>query len=91
MSDCFEREESMKTKAYRPVTSNGFRVPFNLGDPIGSSHYDLTFYEKEIKRQEPIRTGTASGTRANKPHPSKVIKAVGLLVELIYLKVFNKF
>lgn len=72
MYDIFEKQESMKTKAYRPSTSNAFRVPFNLSDPIGSSHYDLTYYEKEIDRRPPIRTGTASGTRANNPHPSKV-------------------
>lgn len=54
------------------MTSNAFRVPYNLSDPIGATHYDTQFYPKSIKREEPIRTATASGTRSNKPHPSKV-------------------
>jgi hypothetical protein len=62
-----------RTVACRPITSNAFRVPFNLGDPIGSSHYDETYYPKYTGKAEQIRTGTASGTRANNPHPSQVI------------------
>lgn len=60
-----------ETIAYRPMTSNGFRVPFNLSDPVGVSHYDENFYQKKVKYEEPIRTGTASGNRSNKPHPTK--------------------
>jgi hypothetical protein len=62
------------TVSNRPTTSNGFRVPFNLSDPIGSSHYDQQFYPKYTGKAEPIRTGTASGSRKNNPHPSNVIK-----------------
>lgn len=60
------------TVAYRPTTSNAFRVPFNLSDPVGSSHYDDAFTSKFTGKAEPIRTGTASGTRSNNPHPSNV-------------------
>jgi hypothetical protein len=55
------------------MTSNGFRVPYNLGDPIGTSHYDETFYPKVGKQVVPIRAATSSGTRCNKPHPLQVI------------------
>lgn len=55
------------------MTSNAFRNPYNLSDPIGASHYDETYYKKTVVREEPIRTGTSSGTRANKPHPTKVV------------------
>ncbi len=61
-----------ETIAYRPMTSNSFRNPYNLSDPIGASHYDETFYKKDVTREEPIRTGTSSGNRNNNPHPSKV-------------------
>lgn len=76
MSDDFykiiDRNESSKTVAYRPMTSNAFRVPFYLSDPIGASHYDSEYSHKEIKKEELIRTATASGNRSNNPHPSKV-------------------
>lgn len=53
------------------MTSNAFRYPYNLSDPIGSTHYDSTFNEKRpIDRAEPIRSGTSSGNRANNPHPT---------------------
>ena len=55
------------------MTSNAFRVPYNLSDPVGVTHYDENFYQKKIQLEEPIRTGTSSGTRSNKPHPSRVI------------------
>lgn len=55
----------------RPVTSNAFRVPFNLGDPIGASHYDSEYAPKFTGKAEPLRTGTASGQRSNNPHPSQ--------------------
>ncbi len=61
-----------KTIPFRPVTSNGFRVPFNLSDPIGPSHYDEIYTPKYTGKAEPLRTGTASGQRANNPHPSQV-------------------
>lgn len=54
------------------MTSNAFRNPYNLSDPIGASHYDEQYYQKAVKREEPIRTGTSSGNRRNNPHPSKV-------------------
>lgn len=60
------------TISNRPTTSNGFRVPFNLSDPIGNSHYDGQYYPKFTGKAEPIRTGTASGSRKNNPHPSQV-------------------
>ncbi|CAF0969855.1 unnamed protein product [Brachionus calyciflorus] len=66
-----DRTETSKTIAYRPMTSNAFRIPFNLSDPIGESHYDSQYYHKTAKKEEPIRTGTASGFRSNNPHPSK--------------------
>ncbi len=62
------------------MTSNAFRQPYNLSDPIGASHYDETYYQKKIQLEEPIRTGTASGTRSNKPHPSKVIMLLNFLI-----------
>lgn len=55
------------------MTSNAFRVPFNLSDPIGASHYDSEYYYKTVKKAEPIRAGTSSGSRINNPHPSKVV------------------
>jgi hypothetical protein len=55
------------------MTSNAFRVPFNLSDPIGTTHYDDTFYQKEINLVEPIRAATASGNRCHKPHPTRVL------------------
>ena len=70
--DQLPKQPLEQTVAYRPVTSNAFRVPFNLSDPIGASHYDETFYAKYTGKAEPLRTGTSSGTRANNPHPSQV-------------------
>ena len=55
------------------MTSNLFRTPYNLGDPIGTTHYDDTYYKKDINRREPIRTGTSSGNRNNNPHPTQVL------------------
>ena len=78
----FEPLES--TVAYRPTTSNAFRVPFNLSDPIGSSHYDEIYTSKYTGKAEPIRTGTASGTRSNNPHPSNVIINITLLISKKY-------
>jgi hypothetical protein len=51
------------------MTSNAFRVPYNLGDPVGSSHYNEVFYPKTVKKEEPIRVDP---NRNNNPHPSKV-------------------
>lgn len=54
------------------MTSNAFRVPYYLSDPIGASHYDSEYTQKAIKKEELIRTGSSSGNRSNNPHPSKV-------------------
>ena len=54
------------------MTSNAFRVPFYLSDPIGTTHYDDTFDQKPINLVEPIRAATSSGNRCNKPHPTRV-------------------
>lgn len=51
------------------MTSNGFRHPYNLSDPINPTHYESQYYAKDARPAEPIRTGTSSGNRANKPHP----------------------
>jgi hypothetical protein len=53
-------------------TAGAFRVPYNLSDPIGNTHYDEQFYPKIVQKEEVIRAGTASGSRANKPHPTNV-------------------
>lgn len=68
-----------QTIAYRPLSSNGFRYPYNLGDPIGNTHYDTNFVWKptEIDHAKPIRTGTSSGSRANNPHPSREFMVFG--------------
>ena len=65
--------ESQRTRAFRPMTSNSFRYPFNLGDPIGNTHYNSTFTWKpnEVVPSEAIRTATSSGARANNPHPTR--------------------
>ena len=55
------------------MTSNAFRAPFNLGDPIGATHYDQQYYAKTTEKEEPIRSGTSSGNRCHKPHPLKVL------------------
>lgn len=60
-----------RTIPVRPLTSNAFRVPFNLSDPIGPSHYDEEFNPKYTGKAEPLRTGTSSGNRSNNPHPSQ--------------------
>lgn len=56
----------------RRVTDNLFQYPHKLGDPIGISYYNQEFYNKPSAKREPIRTGTASGKRNNRPHPTKV-------------------
>jgi len=56
---------------YRRATDNLFQYPHKLEDPIGITYYDQEFYAKPSARRTPIRTGTASGERNNKPHPTK--------------------
>ena len=76
-----DRNDTKETIAYRPMTSNAFRVPYNLSDPIGPSHYDSQYYHKTVKKEEPIRSGTSSGYRSNNPHPSQVL--ISLLFNII--------
>ncbi len=57
---------------YRRSTSNLFRFPYKINDPIGVSHYDQEFYDKAYAKRSLIRTGSSSGFRNNNPHPSKV-------------------
>ncbi|CAF1019138.1 unnamed protein product [Didymodactylos carnosus] len=45
--------------------------PYQLDGPIGIGHYQEQFTNKGYCRSQPIRTATASGTRANNPHPSQ--------------------
>lgn len=60
---------------YRPSTSNPFRSPYKINDPIGVSHYTQTFFEKNYSKPQLIRSGSATGTRNNQPQPSKEFMA----------------
>lgn len=57
-----------ETVAYRPATSNAYRVPYNLSDPIGVTNYDAQYKDKPVDATAPILPGD---NRANKPHPTK--------------------
>ncbi|XP_041357218.1 uncharacterized protein LOC121374258 isoform X2 [Gigantopelta aegis] len=57
------------TTGFRPLTSQGFTNTFNLCDPLESTTYAREYGRKPQCRSDPFRTGTASGCRANKPHP----------------------
>ena len=64
----------IKTKAnicftFRPMTSHGF--PAQEG-PGADTHYTEEFRKKAVRPGSPLRPGTASGNRANKPHPQQV-------------------
>ncbi|KAM4795310.1 testis-expressed protein 26 [Rhinophrynus dorsalis] len=58
-------------QALRPKTSNGYRNPYCLSDPVGMSIYSDEFCWKPYSKAEPIRTATATGTRNHNPNPNK--------------------
>jgi len=57
--------------AIRPQTSNGYRVPYDLNEPIGGTTYDQEYCQKPQEPCDSIPTGTATGVRRNRPHPEK--------------------
>ncbi|CAH2225125.1 Hypothetical predicted protein [Pelobates cultripes] len=59
------------TQARRPKTSNGYRNPYHLTDPIGMSIYTDDFCFKPYSKPDLIRTATASGSRSHNPNPNK--------------------
>ncbi|XP_062598088.1 testis-expressed protein 26-like isoform X1 [Saccostrea cucullata] len=62
-------KEPKDTIAIRPQSSQGFTASHPLEGPIGETHYTEEFHEKPNRPATPIRSGTASGARRNKPHP----------------------
>ncbi|KAL8599856.1 hypothetical protein ACOMHN_038429 [Nucella lapillus] len=58
-------------KAMRPMTSQGFTEPETVPQAVHVTRYDEEFHTKNQRPASPYRTGTASGNRANKPHPPK--------------------
>lgn len=62
-------KEPKETTAHRPSSSQGFTASHPLEGPIGDTHYTEEFFEKPNRPATPIRSGTASGSRSNKPHP----------------------
>ncbi|XP_048774084.1 testis-expressed protein 26-like isoform X2 [Ostrea edulis] len=62
-------KEPKETTAHRPQSSQGFTASHPLEGPIGDTHYTEEFHEKPNRPATPIRSGTASGSRSNKPHP----------------------
>lgn len=69
----------------RPSSSQGFTASHPLEGPIGDTHYTEEFFEKPNRPATPIRSGTASGSRSNKPHPPEVGYGFRILVH-VYLK-----
>ncbi|KAL5011376.1 hypothetical protein ScPMuIL_009927 [Solemya velum] len=61
----FPQKQLSETKAVRPMTSQGF-VP-DISDQ--GTTYGTEFNTKQMAPAVPIRSGTASGDRNNKPHP----------------------
>jgi len=57
--------------AIRPQTSNGYRVPYDLNEPIGGTTYDKEYSQKPQEPCDSLPTGTATGARRNRPHPEK--------------------
>ncbi|XP_025087381.1 LOW QUALITY PROTEIN: testis-expressed protein 26-like [Pomacea canaliculata] len=56
-------------RALRPMTSHAFSGP-RSAPPVGSiTTYQDEFFRKNQRPATPIRSGTASGDRNNKPHP----------------------
>uniref|UniRef100_A0A8C5QBX5 Testis expressed 26 n=1 Tax=Leptobrachium leishanense TaxID=445787 RepID=A0A8C5QBX5_9ANUR len=55
----------------RPKTSNGYRNPYQLCDPVGMSIYTDEFCCKPYSKPDLIRAATASGARSHNPNPNK--------------------
>ncbi|KAJ8297610.1 hypothetical protein KUTeg_024141 [Tegillarca granosa] len=64
----FPQKES-SARAIRPMTSRGFQATHDLGGPIGETTYGNEYPQKPARPGTPVRSGSASGNRANKPHP----------------------
>nr|XP_022327637.1 testis-expressed protein 26-like [Crassostrea virginica] len=62
-------KDPKETIAHRPQSSQGFAASHPLEGPVGETHYTEEFYQKPNRPATPIRSGTASGSRSNKPHP----------------------
>ncbi|XP_076446510.1 uncharacterized protein LOC143283939 isoform X2 [Babylonia areolata] len=58
-------------RAVRPMTSQGFMDTEKVPQALHLTCYDEEFHKKNQRPASPIRSGTASGARANKPHPTK--------------------
>ncbi|KAG8452843.1 hypothetical protein GDO86_004581 [Hymenochirus boettgeri] len=54
-----------------PQTSKGYRNPYRLGDPVGSSMYVDEFPWKPYSKPELIRAATSSGCRSNNPQTNE--------------------
>ena len=52
----------------RPMTSHGFSKSLQTGGTI----YDEAYKEKPYRPTSHIRSGSATGMRNNKPHPTEV-------------------
>uniref|UniRef100_A0A8C5QAX6 Testis expressed 26 n=1 Tax=Leptobrachium leishanense TaxID=445787 RepID=A0A8C5QAX6_9ANUR len=61
----------LPTEAFRPKTSNGYRNPYQLCDPVGMSIYTDEFCCKPYSKPDLIRAATASGARSHNPNPNK--------------------
>ncbi|XP_060085930.1 uncharacterized protein LOC132565305 [Ylistrum balloti] len=55
--------------AIRPMSSQGFAASHDLSGPIGATTYHNDFSSAPQRPASPVRSGTASGSRNNKPHP----------------------
>ncbi|XP_074651528.1 testis-expressed protein 26-like [Tubulanus polymorphus] len=67
----YPNREPPIVNADRPKSSNAFTASYDLSGPLGTTTYNGQFYKKPTRKQEPIRTGTASGQRQNNPHPAQ--------------------
>ncbi|XP_069130196.1 uncharacterized protein [Argopecten irradians] len=64
----YPHKESSVT-AVRPMSSQGFAASHDLNGPIGATTYHNDFTPVPQRPASPVRSGTASGSRNNKPHP----------------------
>lgn len=64
----------------RPMTSHGFNKSLQTGGTI----YDEAYKEKPYRPTSPIRSGSATGTRNNKPHPTEVCHQNSVVTKLCH-------